>query len=79
MIPIIPLAGLVGVFDGAQFWQSLATMFGAAAVYAQRRARRPELSEYEQVEQMVRQPVTWTMRHPVRAAVRLVKKADRLR
>lgn len=75
MIPI-PLAGLTGIFDGAQFWQNLATLFGAVAVYAQRRARRPELSEYEQVEQMVRQPVIWTMRHPF---VALRRRADRRR
>lgn len=74
MIPI-PLAGLTGVFDAPQFWQNIATVFGAAAVWAQRKAQ-PEQDPVE--------ALTFRLRHPVRSAmsqpiVTLRRKLDRRR
>lgn len=77
MLPIPPIYAL---FDQTQFWanvaaaaQSLAAMASAVAMWAQQRARRTPADD---VMDMVRNPIRWSMRHPV---VSIRRKLDRRR
>lgn len=74
MIPI-PLAGLTGIFDGAQFWQNLASFLATAAVWAQHRAQ-PDCDPIAELTFRLRHPVQDALAHPL---VTLRRKADRRR
>jgi hypothetical protein len=70
---MIPLAGLVGLVDGTAFWQNVATVFGAAAVWAQQRAR-PDADPVAELMFRLRHPVRHAAAHPI---VTLRRKIDR--
>ena len=59
--------------DSGAFWGHVAQIFTAAALWAQQRAK-PQQDPIEELMYRLRNPVKWTLRHPV---VALKRKADR--
>ncbi len=74
MIP--PLVALVGVFDPSGFWQTLATVFGTAAVWAQRRAV-PERDAVAELTERLRRPVRFVAAHPIISVRRAAERRRR--
>jgi hypothetical protein len=66
---------VAAIFEQEQFWHLLASSASAVAVWAQQHIR-PRPTPEQDLTAMIRQPIRWTMRHPV---IALKRKADRRR
>ena len=78
-IGMMTIMGLTAAVDFQGLWQTMVSLTGGIAMWAQQRRSKLPVDPAQDVTDMLRRPIVWTLRNPGSAMVRLKRKADRRR